>query len=244
MSKSALITGGSRGIGLGIATRLAELGYSLTITARDQATLDAAKVVVEAAGAPAVIAIGADLAARGTAAEIVAAHESAFGTMNALILNAGIGTAGAIADFPMRRFDKTIDVNFRAPFEVLQQSMPLLRKAADDDLENGAKVIALSSITGVYSEAGLAVYGATKAALLSLIETLNVEESKNGITGTSIAPGYVETDMSAWIQDRIPAETMIRVNDIVELAASILRLSSNAVVPRIVVTRAGAGYEA
>ena len=243
-SKSALVTGGSRGIGLGIATRLSELGYALTVTARDAATLDAVAPTLKAAGAPEVVTVAADLADRAAADRIIDAHKSTYGSMDALVLNAGVGTAGSIADYPMRRFDKTLDVNFRAPFALLQGSMPLLRTAAENNPEGGAKVIALASMAGVYSEAGLAVYGATKAAMLSLIDTLNAEERGNGICGTSIAPGYVDTDMSDWTKDTIPAETMIRVADIVELASSILALSSRAVVPRIVVNRAGAGLGA
>ncbi|SNS56748.1 SDR family NAD(P)-dependent oxidoreductase [Rhodococcoides kyotonense] len=242
--KSALVTGGSRGIGLGIATRLAELGYGLTVTARDATTLESVAAGLSAAGAPEVITVAVDLADRDAADRIVDAHASRFESMNALILNAGVGTAGSIAEYPMRRFDKTLDVNFRAPFQILQNSIPLLRRVAEADTEHGAKVVALASLAGVYSEAGLAVYGATKAAMLSLVETLNAEESGNGITGTAIAPGYVDTDMSDWTKDKIPAESMIRVGDIVELATSVLNLSSRAVVPRIVVTRAGAGLGA
>lgn len=242
--KSALVTGGSRGIGLGIGTRLAELGYSLTITARTQETLDAVEPVLRAAGAPHVVTVTADLADRESADRIVAVHREHFESMDALILNAGVGTAGSIADYPMRRFDKTLDVNLRAPFTLLQSSMPLLRAAAGKNPDKGAKVIALASLAGVYSEAGLGIYGATKAAMLSLIDTLNSEESGSGVTGTSIAPGYVDTDMSDWTKDKIPADTMIQVSDIVELATSILNLSSRAVVPRIVVTRAGAGLGA
>lgn len=241
--KTALVTGGSRGIGLGIATRMAELGYSLTITARDSNVLEAVTTDLLAAGAPRVVTVAADLADREAADRIVEAHAKAYGSMHALVLNAGVGTAGSIADYPLRRFDKTLDVNFRAPFQVLQNSIPLLRKGVEDS-DRGAKVIALASMAGVYSEAGLAVYGATKAAMLSLVETLNAEESGNGISGTSIAPGYVDTDMSDWTKDKIPAETMIRVGDIVELATSVLKLSSRAVVPRLVVTRAGAGLGA
>ncbi|ORI15766.1 SDR family oxidoreductase [Rhodococcus sp. 1168] len=242
--KSALVTGGSRGIGLGIATRLAELGYSLTITARTKEALDAVEPTLRAAGAPHVVTVSADLADRESADKIVAVHREHFESMDALILNAGVGTAGSIADYPMRRFDKTLDVNLRAPFALLQSSMPLLRAAAEKNPDRGAKVIALASLAGVYSEAGLGIYGATKAAMLSLIDTLNSEESGNGVTGTSIAPGYVDTDMSDWTKDKIPADTMIQVADIVELATSILNLSSRAVVPRIVVTRAGAGLGA
>jgi 3-oxoacyl-[acyl-carrier protein] reductase len=79
---------------------------------------------------------------------------------------------------------------------LVQQSLPLLREAANHDSRTGAKVIGLASITGVYVEAGLGIYGATKAALLSLIETVNLEESGNGVTATAIAPAYVDTDMS------------------------------------------------
>jgi NAD(P)-dependent dehydrogenase (short-subunit alcohol dehydrogenase family) len=101
-------------------------------------------------------------------------------------------------------------------------------------------VVALSSITGVYPEAGLAAYGATKAALRSLVATLNAEESGRGVCATAIAPGYVETDMSAWVTDRVPAEQMIPVADIVGLVESLVSLSARSVVAEIVVSRAGA----
>lgn len=242
--KSALVTGGSRGIGLGIATRMAQLGYSLTVTARNADALATVAEDLSAAGAPRVITVAADLADRDAADRIADAHAAEFDSMDALVLGAGVGTAGPVADYPMRRFDKTLDVNLRAPFHLLQNCVPLLRTAASNNPDRGAKVIALASMAGVYSEAGLAVYGATKAAMISLVETLNAEESGNGVSGTSIAPGYVDTDMSDWIKDTIPADTMIRVADIVALAEAVLALSSRAVVPRLVVTRAGAGLGA
>ena len=160
--------------------------------------------------------------------------------MRALVLNAGVGTAGTIGEFPKHRFDKTVAVNLAAPFALVQQALPLLRKAAAADPAHGAKVVALSSITGVYAEHGLAAYGATKAALISLMETLSAEESGNGVAATAIAPAYVDTDMSAWIKDTIPAESMIATNDIVELVDALLRMSARAIVPSIVVSRAGA----
>ncbi len=98
----------------------------------------------------------------------------------------------------------------------------MLRLGAKAFPETGAKVIALASITGVYAEHGLAVYGATKAALISLVETFNVEESKNGVAATALAPGYVDTDMTAWAQETIASDQMIRVDDIVELVDALL----------------------
>lgn len=127
----------------------------------------------------------------------------------------------------------------------LQNSLPLLRAGAAADPARGAKIVALASITGVYAERGLAVYGATKAALISLVQTLNAEESANGISATSIAPAFVDTDMSAWTHDAIPPSEMLEVNDIVEMTDAILRLSARAVVGNIVMTRAGTdGYRA
>ncbi|MFC4604945.1 SDR family NAD(P)-dependent oxidoreductase [Rhodococcus kronopolitis] len=238
-TRTALVTGASRGIGLGIATRLAGLGYSLTVTARDADRLDAVAVELRAAGAPQVIATAGDMADEDTVRRIAEIHSDRLGPMKALILNAGVGSAGTVADYPMRRFDKTLEVNLRAPFLLLQRCLPLLRAGAAADPGRGAKVIALASVTGVHAEHGLAVYGATKAALISLVQALNAEESGNGVSATTIAPAYVDTDMSAWIHDRIPAEQMLEVNDVVEVAEGLLRLSSRAVVPNIVMTRAG-----
>ncbi|HEY5857078.1 MAG TPA: SDR family oxidoreductase [Aldersonia sp.] len=238
MTGSALITGASRGIGLAVATRLAGLGYGLTLTARDPDRLDA--VAADLRLQIQVVTVAADIADPETPERLVAAHEAAFGTMRALVLNAGVGTAGPIGEFPQRRFDKTVAVNLGAPFALVRHALPLLRKAAVADPAHGAKVVGLSSITGVYAERGLAAYGATKAALISLMGTLSAEESGNGVTATAIAPAYVDTDMSDWIKDTIPAESMIATNDIVELVDALLRMSARAVVPSIVVTRAGA----
>ncbi|MFW0874935.1 SDR family NAD(P)-dependent oxidoreductase [Rhodococcoides corynebacterioides] len=244
MTRAALITGGSRGIGLAVARRLASQGWSVLLTGRHQDTLDDAADTVRGDGATEVRTVACDMADPNIADVLVREFAHVSPTMDALVLNAGVGTAGPIESYPTTRFDKTVDVNLRAPFRILQASMPLLRSAAEADPARGAKVIALASLAGVYPEAGLAAYGATKAALLSLIDTLNAEESGSGITGTAIAPGYVDTDMSAWIADRIPPDTMIAVNDLVELVDGVLRMSPRAVVSRIVVTRAGAGLGA
>lgn len=243
--KSALVSGASRGIGLGIAHRLARRGYALTITARDADRLDIVAADLRAAGAAATVSVAADMADPQGVERVLARHADRFGSMSALVLNAGVGTAGALADSSMRRFDKTLAVNLRAPVQLIQGALPMLRAGAAIEPAHGAKVIALSSISGVYAEAGLAVYGAAKAALISLIATLNAEESGNGVTGTTIAPGYVDTEMSEWIHDRIPPEQMLTVNDVVEMVDSLLRLSSRAVVPNIVMSRAGTdGYRA
>ncbi|NKY55124.1 SDR family NAD(P)-dependent oxidoreductase [Nocardia flavorosea] len=244
-TKTALVSGATRGIGLGISTLLARQGYALTLTARDTERLAAVAAELRVSGAADIVTVAADMADGDGIERVLGAHAERFDTMSALVLNAGVGTAGALADASMRRFDKTLAVNLRAPVLLIQGALPMLRAGAAADPGRGAKVIALASMAGVYAEAGLAVYGAAKAALISLITTLNAEESPNGVTATSIAPGYVDTEMSAWIHDRIPPDRMLAVNDVVEMVDALLRLSSRAVVPNIVISRAGTdGYHA
>ena len=236
---SALVTGASRGIGLGVATALARRGLALTVTARDEGRLHELAAELRRAGAPRVEVRAGDLADDGHLEALAQAHAEAYGSMGVLVLNAGVGTAGAVADYPVRRLDRTIAVNLRAPFRLLQLCLPLLRAAAAAEPARGARVVALSSITGVHAEPGLAAYGATKAALLSLVDTVNAEESAAGVTATALAPAFVDTDMSAWAADRVPPAEMIPVADVVRLVECLLDLSARSVVGQVVLARAG-----
>lgn len=234
--KSALVTGASRGIGRGIALRLAGKGYGLTITSRKDGDLQVLEQELVAAGAPKVVRHAADMARRDCLPALIAAHEDGFGAMNALVVNAGVGTAGKVADYDLKRLDKTLEVNFACAVVLIKKSLPMLRTAAAEDPVRGARIIGVSSITGAYAEPGLAVYGASKAALLSLLETVNLEES-------AIAPAFVDTDMSDWVTDRIPKDEMIPVEDVVRVVDMLLELSANTVVNRIVLSRKGTnGY--
>jgi 3-oxoacyl-[acyl-carrier protein] reductase len=235
---SVLVTGASRGIGLGIATRLAERGWGLTVAARDESRLASVATCLADAGAAHVQALAGDVADDDYLAELVAAHERRFTTLDALVLNAGVGSAGPLADFHPRRFDKQVRINLRSPFLLLQQALPLLRGAAAREPGRGAKVVALCSITGVYAEPDLAVYGATKAALSSMVRSLNREESAGGVCATAVCPAYVDTDMATHVHDRIPPETMLEVGDVVAMVDACLSLSARAVVPELVLGRA------
>jgi short-subunit dehydrogenase len=238
-ARSAVVTGASRGIGLGIAERLATRGFGLTITARSEDTLRARAAQLCAAGASHVEFVAGDAADPDSALAVVTAHRDRFDSMDALVLNAGVGTAGTVGEFPMHRYTKTMDVNLRTPLAYLQHSLPLLRRAAELRPAAGAKVIGLSSITGVFAEPGLGVYGASKAALLSLIDTFNAEESRHGVVATSLAPAFVATDMSEWADDQVPPEQMIPVSDVVDIVETVIGLSPNTMISRIVMSRSG-----
>ncbi|MGY0390645.1 SDR family NAD(P)-dependent oxidoreductase [Nocardioides sp. WG-D5] len=236
--RTALITGASRGIGRGIALDLARQGFGITATSRREEDLAALAAELSAAGAAHVVTVAADLDDRAVLGTVVERHAAAYAGMDALILSGGVGTGGSLETLSPSRVDKTIAVNLTSAITIVQAALPLLRAAAVNS-QYGARVVALSSITGVYAEPGLAVYGASKAALISLIETLNAEESGNGVMATAIAPGYVATDMSAWTTDTIPAETMIPVEDVVAVVRMLLGLRAVTSLTKIVLSRSG-----
>ncbi|MGC5259134.1 SDR family NAD(P)-dependent oxidoreductase [Gordonia sp. DT218] len=235
--KVALVTGASRGIGAAIAERFAADGWGLTISSRGREALEQRAAELSELGASRVEVIPADMTDADAVAELAAGHAEAFGRCDALVINAGMGQKGAIADLPVRRFDRLYQVNVRAPYILLQSLLPTLRATAE---ANGvAKVIAVASITGVYPEPELSAYGSTKAALISLCETFNLEESLNGVSATTIAPGYVDTDMSDWLKEQVPGEEMITVGDVATIAHSVTALSRFAVLPNVILTRPG-----
>lgn len=234
--KAALITGGSRGIGAAIAQRFAGAGWDVTISARGLDALETTAAQLREHGGR-VEVVPADMTDDAAIETLIAAHNAAFGRCDALVVNAGMGVMGAVADFPVRRFDRLYQVNMRAPFLLMQGMLPTLRATAGDD--GAAKVIAISSITGVYPEPNLIAYGATKAALASMCETFNLEESARGVSATSICPGYVDTDMSEWTKGAIPADEMISGADVAAIAYAVTELGRYAVLPQAVLTRPG-----
>lgn len=235
--RSALVTGATRGIGLGIAERLAADGFALTISGRDPDRLSQTAERLREIGGTPVAAHAGDLASPDDIDAVVHAHGEAYGSMSVLVLNAGAGTLGEIGDIPIRRFQNFIDLNLRAPLLYLQAALPLLRAGVNLDDVHGAKVIALSSITGDYAEPAHGLYGATKAALNLLIDTLNIEQSESGITGTTIAPGYVDTDLAAWKHDEISPENMIPVDDVAAQVVSLVSMSRRTMVGHVAMAR-------
>jgi 3-oxoacyl-[acyl-carrier protein] reductase len=238
---SALITGATGGIGAAIAERLALVGYRLTLSGRDEGRLS--KLAARLPGANADLnLVPADMAAEADVRSLACSHADRFGSVDMLVLCAGTGTSGPISEYPMRRFDRQLAVNLRAPFALVQECLPALRRAAAACPARGARIAAIASLTGIASEPGLAAYAATKAALISLCQSVNSEESSAGVNATAIAPGYVNTEMSSWVRDRLDPAEMIQPSDIAELVAALTRLSASAVVPLVAVSRPGSSH--
>ena len=224
---SALITGGSSGIGLAIARALREDGYELTLVARRPEPLE------EAAAQLGALAVPANLGDADECVRVVAAHAERYGGMDVLVNSAGIGVGGTFAEQDTKKIALQLDVNLRATLVITRESLQHLRVSR-------GQVITLASIAGTIPTPGLAVYGATKAALIAWTTSLNREEAEHGIRATAISPAFVATRMTEWTG--LPAEEQISPDDIVALVRVVLSLSPMARVPNIVVERLGDTY--
>ena len=222
--KSALVTGGSSGIGLAIARMLADEGYALTLAARRLDRLEEARAELQCAVAR------ADVSSEEDCARLVAEHVERHGGLDVLVNSAGVGIAGLIGDTQTKHWDLQQNVNLRGTFLVTREALPALRSTK-------GYVINLASIAGTLPTPGLAVYGAAKAAVIALSRSLDREEAESGVRVTALCPAFVDTPMAAWTG--LPGEEMIQPEDCAELVRALLKLSPHARVPVVVVERAG-----
>ena len=221
---SALVTGGSSGIGLALAHMLREDGYELTLVARRPDKLEAAAAELGA------FSVAANLTDTDACVGVVSAHAERWGGMDVLVNSAGLGVGGPFAELDTKRMDLQLDVNLRSTLIVTRESLPLLRASK-------GHVVTIASIAGTIPVPGLAVYGATKAALVSFTGSLNREEAEHGVRATAVCPAFVATPMTDWTG--LPPEEMIQVEDVVALVRTVLGLSPRARVPQVVVERVG-----
>lgn len=222
MEKAALITGGSSGIGLGIARMLREEGYALTLASRTRDKIEAA---ADELGA---LAVTANVAREEDARRIVDEHREHYGRLDVLVNSAGMGIAGRIDELSTKHLDLQLDVNLRGTILVTAAALPLLRDAH-------GLIVNLASIAGTIPSPHLPIYGATKAAVIQFTNTLNREEEEHGVRATALSPGFVDTPMTDFAP--VPKEEMIRTEDCVEVVRTLLRLSPYARIPHVVIER-------
>jgi NAD(P)-dependent dehydrogenase (short-subunit alcohol dehydrogenase family) len=222
---SALVTGGSSGIGLAIARMLHDEGYALTLASRRVERIEAAAAELGAE------AVAANLASEEDCVRVVAAHHERFGGMDVLVNSAGLGIAGTVESLQAKHIDLQLGVNLRGLLLVTREAIPLLR-------ESRGWIFNLASIAGTAPTPGLTVYGATKAAVIALTRSQNLELESDGVRAVALCPGFVDTPMAEW--SGIAPDEMIQPQDCAEIVRMCLRLSPNARVPQVVVERVGA----
>jgi len=223
--KTALITGGSSGIGLAIARALHDDGYDLTLAARKRERLE---TIAAELGAH---AVAADVAREEDCERLVAEHAARFDRLDVLVNSAGVGVGARIEDLATKHWDLQLGVNLRGAFLVTRFALPLLKQSR-------GVVVNIASIAGTMAAPGLAAYGAAKAGLISLTRSLNAEHADDGIRATAICPGFVDTPMAAWTG--MASDEMIQPEDCAEVVRLLLRLSPRARIPQVVIERLGA----
>jgi NAD(P)-dependent dehydrogenase (short-subunit alcohol dehydrogenase family) len=185
--KVALVTGGTKGIGLAVVEALLKQGFGVATCARSAEDL---AVTESALGASGLVTVQADLAIEADCRRVVQETASAFGRLDAVVNNAGIYLPGPLAEVPAADWDLTMAVNLRAPYLVAQAAFPHLSAAG------GGSIVNIASTNGLMSEPTFAAYNASKAGLISLTETMAVEWASSGIRVNAIAPGWIRTPLS------------------------------------------------
>jgi NAD(P)-dependent dehydrogenase (short-subunit alcohol dehydrogenase family) len=235
--RAAIVTGASSGIGLAIARMLGEEGFALTVAARRPDKLREAADGLRAAGYD-VQDVAVPLAEEAAVERVVAAHKDAYGRLDLLVNNAGVGIGAAVAEIETKRLDMQLDVNLRSIVLFYRECVELLRAAAS---ENGtAQVVNTSSISGKRGQAWLSVYSATKAGVVGWTEAMNKELAPEGIKSCALCPAFVDTPMTDFAKaGGVAAEAMIRPQDIAESVRLLLNVSPACLIPEIIFERPG-----
>jgi NAD(P)-dependent dehydrogenase (short-subunit alcohol dehydrogenase family) len=234
--RSAIVTGGSSGIGLSIARVLGEEGHGVTLVARRPEPLEAAAESLRSAGVD-VLVVPANLGDADAASLVVAAHEERFGRLDVLVNNAGVGVSAPIAEMTDKRIDLQLDVNLRSVIRFYRAAVPLLRAAAAE--HRGALVVNTASASGKAPEALVSVYSASKAAVIAFTHAMNKELGDEGIKSCALCPGFVDTPLIEYAHDKVPPGEMIQPGDVAEIVRALLRLSPFCVVPEVDFQRPG-----
>lgn len=227
--KRALVTGASRGIGRAIAIAYAKAGADVAILARNAELLDDVAAEISALGRRAVVAAADVLDAEVTRSAVSGAIAD-LGGLEILVNNAGGNSFSIpVAQMRMSGWDKTMRLNLDSIMHITQESLPGLAES-----KNGS-IINVSSVAGLRGAPTMAHYGAAKAALLSLTQTLAIETAWMGVRVNALVPGWIDTDLTDFLRaseeaergtlSRVPMQRWGRVDEIADPAVF---LASNA----------------
>lgn len=202
--KTALITGAARGIGKAIALKFASEGANIAFTdlvLNDEmaAGLEATRQEIEALGVVCRAYAGnaADFAE--TEAVVKKIHED-FGSIDILVNNAGITKDGLMMRMSEAQWDAVINVNLKSAFNFIHACTPIMMR------QRGGSIINMASVVGVHGNAGQSNYAASKAGLIALAKSVAQEMGSRGIRANAIAPGFIETAMTAALPEDVRKE--------------------------------------
>jgi 3-oxoacyl-[acyl-carrier protein] reductase len=224
--KVAIVTGGSRGIGLAIARALVADGAYVAITGRNAAQLAAARPLIEPAGTGGVELLQADVRHYADVERAVSATVGRFGGLDILVNNAGVGVFVDVASMAPDQWAEVIETNLTGPYHMCHASLPHMRA------RGGGYIVNISSLAGSNPFVNGAAYCASKAGLNSFSEALMQEVRYDNIRVSYIQPGSVATGFSGRAPDA-GADWKTSANDVAEVVLNLLRFEPRALVSRV-----------
>ena len=226
MAKRALVTGGSRGIGRAVCLALAARGMRVAVNYAGNAA--AAEEVVQAClqqGAPDAFAVQADVSDAEQVRALVAAVSERWGGVDVLVNNAGITRDGLMMRMSEQDFDAVLATNLKGAFACMQAVMRPMMK------QRWGRIVNMSSVVGLRGNLGQANYAASKAGLIGMSKSAAKELASRGITVNCVAPGFIETDMTAVLPESVRTALLgqiplARLGTAEEVAAAVAFLAS------------------
>ena len=230
--KVALVTGGSRGIGLMIAEGLIDAGVKVYVSSRKKDVCDEVAARLSEKGS--CISIPADISTLEGITGLVEEIKTKESKLDILVNNAGVTWGATFEDFPDKAWDRVLNLNVRAPFNLTQQLLPLLKESGSN--EDPARVINIGSIAGFQAESIQAFsYGPSKAAIHQLTKMLAGELARHKITVNCIAPGPFPSQMTAFALNNESSRKMMenqvplgRIGERDDVAGLVIYLTSRA----------------
>ena len=202
--QSALVTGSTSGIGLGIAIELAKQGANIVMNGFGD--VDGAKAQIAAQGVK-VEYHGADMSKPAEIEDMMKSATAAFGGVDVLVNNAGIQFVSNVEDFPTERWDAIIAINLSSAFHTTRLALPHMQQ------QKWGRIINIASVHGLVASAGKSAYVAAKHGLIGLTKTVALETAKTGVTCNAICPGWVLTPLVQKQIDDRAAREKISVED-------------------------------
>jgi 3-oxoacyl-[acyl-carrier protein] reductase len=218
----ALVTGGSRGIGAAIARELADDGWDVAVGYRSEAAAAAETVAAVHARGQRAIALPGEVGDPGAADALFGAAETQLGPVLALVNNAGVRADGLAVQIDDEAWHHVVETNLTAAFRLTRRALRGMIKA------RFGRVVNVASVVGPRANAGQANYAAAKAGLIGMTKTVGSEVARRGVTVNAVAPGLIETDMTAELPpDLLSAVPARRAGRPYEVAAAVRFLASD-----------------
>lgn len=235
-NKTAVVTGASRGIGRAVAVKLASLGANIVLNYRSSIkSVEEVLAEIKAMGANAV-AVQGDISNFAEAEKVIKSAVENFGSLDILVNNAGITKDGLLARMKEEDFDSVIETNLKGAFNCIRHATPIMMK------QRRGRIINMSSVVGVAGNAGQVNYAASKAGVIGMTKAAAKELASRGITVNAIAPGFIQTDMTDALSDKvkeellagIPLKRLGQAEEVAELAAFLASESASYITGQVI----------